>query len=153
MYSFKMDPLSSSSKHPRTFTSSTHLSLFCCSYNGGTYLTGGNSSLQKYKIGKRKGISVSVQDKDNRTESTINSYSLQTCLELNEDTISYNITFKPIFHQNANPFALGPRVGLDLQRKYFALLIPTSWYIQNPSHIPFKPRQIQSKPQQVFHWG
>ena len=40
------------------------------------------------------------------------------------------LTHKPIFHCNAKPFALGPRVGLDPQRHNFALGIPTCWYLK-----------------------
>ena len=45
----------------------------------------------------------------------------------------YNCTYslKPIFHCNANPFALEPRVGLDTQPNDFALEIPTCWYLKN----------------------
>ena len=35
---------------------------------------------------------------------------------------------KPIFHQNANPFALRFRIGYGPECEGFALLIPTCWY-------------------------
>ena len=38
---------------------------------------------------------------------------------------------KPIFHCNANPFVLGSCVSLHLQYEYFALGIPTCWYLKN----------------------
>ena len=37
---------------------------------------------------------------------------------------------KPIFHCDAKPFALGPRVGLDPKHHNFALRIPTCWYLK-----------------------
>ena len=37
---------------------------------------------------------------------------------------------KPIFHCNAKPFALGPRVDLDSERHNFILGIPTCWYLK-----------------------
>ena len=42
----------------------------------------------------------------------------------------YIHSLKPIFHCDAKPFALGPRVGLDTQRHNFALGIPTCWYLK-----------------------
>ena len=41
-----------------------------------------------------------------------------------------SITIKPIFHCNAKPFALGPRVALDPQCHNSALGIPTCWYLK-----------------------
>ena len=38
--------------------------------------------------------------------------------------------FKPIFHCDAKPFALGPGFGLDPQHHNFALPIPTCWYLE-----------------------
>ena len=40
------------------------------------------------------------------------------------------VKLKPIFHCDAKPFVLGPRVGLDPQRHNFALGIPTCWYLK-----------------------
>ena len=37
---------------------------------------------------------------------------------------------KPIFHCDAKPFAVGPRIGLDPQRHNFMLGIPTCWYLK-----------------------
>ena len=37
---------------------------------------------------------------------------------------------KPIFHCDAKPFTLGPRVGLDPQRHNFVLPIPRCWYLK-----------------------
>ena len=37
---------------------------------------------------------------------------------------------KPIFHCDAKPFTLGPRVGLDPQHHIFVLGIPTCWYLK-----------------------
>ena len=39
--------------------------------------------------------------------------------------------FKPLFHCNAKPLALGPRVGLDPQRDDFVLGIPACWYLKS----------------------
>ena len=36
----------------------------------------------------------------------------------------------PIFHCDAKPLALGPRVGLDPQCDDFALSVPTCWYLK-----------------------
>ena len=49
--------------------------------------------------------------------------------------------FKPIFHWDAKPFALGPGVGLDPQRHNFVLEIPTCWY---PKTIEFALPQTQT---------
>ena len=38
--------------------------------------------------------------------------------------------FKPIFHCNAKPFALGPCIGLDPQCHNLTLGIPTCWYLK-----------------------
>ena len=51
---------------------------------------------------------------------------------------------KLIFHCNANPFALGPRVGLDPKRENFVLGIPTCWYLKGQR----KPCAPNAKP-----WG
>ena len=40
------------------------------------------------------------------------------------------LNLKPIFHCDAKPFVLAPRVGLDPQRHHFALGIPTCWYLK-----------------------
>ena len=48
----------------------------------------------------------------------------------NEQYILLFNTFKPVFHQNANPLALGPRVGHDTQCEDFVLPIPTYWYLK-----------------------
>ena len=37
---------------------------------------------------------------------------------------------KAIFHCDAKPFAMGPRIGLYPQRHNFALGIPTCWYLK-----------------------
>ena len=39
-------------------------------------------------------------------------------------------SLKPIFHCDAKPFALGPRIGLDPQHHNFALGIPTCWFLK-----------------------
>ena len=39
------------------------------------------------------------------------------------------MTVKPIFHCDAQPFALGPRVRSDPQHHNFKLVIPTCWYL------------------------
>ena len=49
-----------------------------------------------------------------------------------EKTLYFGATVvKLIFHCNANPFVLGPRVGLDSQCKHFVLGIPTCWYLKS----------------------
>ena len=40
------------------------------------------------------------------------------------------VTLKPVFHCDANPLALGPRVGLDPQHDDFFLPISTCWYLK-----------------------
>ena len=42
----------------------------------------------------------------------------------------YLIQLKPIFHRDAKKVALGPRVPLAPHRHYFALGIPTCWYLK-----------------------
>ena len=56
--------------------------------------------------------------------------------------MSKNVSLMPILHKNANPFALAHRVGLNPQCEHFALLIPTSWYPENPAN----PTQTTANP-------
>ena len=51
-----------------------------------------------------------------------------------------------VFHCNAKPLALGPRLGLDPKHNEFALRIPSCWYLkslvdptQPPQHEPIMP--------------
>ena len=59
--------------------------------------------------------------------STIDGSTLpQYCVE--ESSGSCNNSVKPMFHQNANAFALGLRVGGCTKGEGFALPLPTCWY-------------------------
>ena len=49
------------------------------------------------------------------------------------------VTLKPIFHQNANEFALGARVCINAHLENFTLGIPTCWYLKcllDPKQTP-----------------
>ena len=53
---------------------------------------------------------------------------------------------KPIFHCNAKPLTLGPRVGLDPQREILALGIPTCWYLKTLAGQTWAPCGPNAKP-------
>ena len=55
-----------------------------------------------------------------------------------------NLLFiRRIYHQNSDPFPLGPCLGLDPEWECFALFIPTCWYLKpsgtNANHHKPKP--------------
>ena len=56
-------------------------------------------------------------------------------------TLRLTITFQPIFHQNANRFTFGPRIGLVPKRDDFALLIPTCWCLKTLANTTRAPTQ------------
>ena len=59
---------------------------------------------------------------------------------------------KAIFHCNAKPLALGPRVGLDPQRDDFALGIRTCWYLKtlaDPTQSLTDPKRSLARPMQA----
>ena len=56
------------------------------------------------------------------------------------------IVLDPIFHCSANPFALGPRVGLDTERHDFALGIPISQTQHDPLSIQCDPLSTKCDP-------
>ena len=49
------------------------------------------------------------------------------------------LTLKPIFHQNAKPFMLGPHVGDDPQLEHFVLGIPTCCYLKKKPQTQREP--------------
>ena len=67
--------------------------------------------------------------------------------------------FNPIFHCNAKLLILGTCVGLDPQQQYFALPIPTCWYLKSladptrattdPTRVPTDPLQALTDPTQA----
>ena len=71
------------------------------------------------------------------------------------------LDIKPIFHCDAKPFTLGPRVGLDTQRHNFVLPIPTCWYLKtlkfkfhpNPNdRISATPNANPQREQVEYRW-
>ena len=66
---------------------------------------------------------------------------------------------EPIFHQNANSFTFGSRVGHGPQCEHFALPIPTCWYPKgltdpmrtqtDPTRTPTEPMQTSMDPTQT----
>ena len=54
------------------------------------------------------------------------SYFLKSTCHL----VPIDMGIEPIFHYDAKPFVLGPRIGLETQRHNFTLAIPTCWYLK-----------------------
>ena len=58
-----------------------------------------------------------------------------------------------IFHCHANPFVLGPCIGLSPQSETFALPIPTCWYMKSlvdPTRVSIYPTQVIMNPTLVI---